>query len=70
MKPESRLDIAKRLVAETAALVDQQVQLVYYLQQSGRPAESAIILLSLMRETLKQCQSSLSLMQKYEPDLH
>jgi hypothetical protein len=66
MKPESRLDIAKRLVAETEALVEKQAQLVNYLEESGYSAESAIILLSLMRESLKQCQKSLSLMEKYE----
>lgn len=62
MKPETRLEIATRLVAEAEGLVMRQRELVASLEQDGRDAAQSLQLLQrfeLTRDNFRRILSSL-----------
>ncbi len=67
MKPESRLEIARRRVAVAEAEVLRQKLIVEDLQKSGHPAQGSIILLGLMQQSLETFRKSLALMEEHNP---
>lgn len=67
MKPETRQDIAKRLVAEAEGLVMRQRQLVAELEKSGHEAEQSQKLLGHFEDSLASFQRTLALLQARGP---
>jgi hypothetical protein len=63
MRPETRLEIATRLVAEAEALVAQQQQLVAELGRNGRGTDSARRLLFQFDRALESFRRTLALLQ-------
>jgi hypothetical protein len=60
VKPEERLEMTRRQVAETEAAVERQVAIVEELQKQDENAEGAIKLLALLRRTLKSYRAALA----------
>jgi len=60
VKPEERLEMTRRQVAETEAAVERQVAIVEELQKRGENAEGAIKLLALLRSTLTSYRAALA----------
>jgi hypothetical protein len=67
MKPETRQDIAKRLVAEAEGLVVRQRQLVAELEKSGRESDQSQELLGHFEDSLASFQRTLALLQARGP---
>jgi hypothetical protein len=60
VKPEERLEMTRRQVAETEAAVERQMAIVEELQKKGESAEGAIKLLALLRSTLASYRAALA----------
>lgn len=56
MKPESKLDILNRHIAEAEAAIARQKRLIEELEREGHPTKGSHILLGLFEETLRQAQ--------------
>ena len=59
MKPETRLDIAVRHVAEAEAAVIRQKQLIEELEEEGHPTRGSRILLRLLEDSSRNAQKAL-----------
>ena len=64
MKPESRLEIARRRVVEAEMLVERQARLVSDLQQKCRPVQHAISLLALLHASLQAFRDALAVVER------
>lgn len=67
MKPESRVEMARRHVAVAEALVRRQTQLVEDQEKAGCPTEQAFILLALLHSSLQAFRDALALMESRAP---
>jgi len=67
MKPETRLDIAGRLVAEAQAIVKRQEKLIADLEDNGQPTERSDELLELLVTALMNFKRTLALLRAAQP---
>jgi hypothetical protein len=63
MKPETRQDIARRLVAEAEGLVVRQRQLVAELEKNGHESGQSQKLLGHFEDSLESFRRTLALLQ-------
>lgn len=59
VKPESRLEIFKRRVAEAEAAVARQKRLIEDLEREGHPTQGSHILLGLLEDALRNAKDAL-----------
>ncbi len=63
MKPESRLEIMTRHLAEAEAAVARQKQLIKELEEGNHPTQGSHILLGLLEEAAKKARDTLATLQ-------
>jgi len=67
MKPENRLEIARRRLAEAEAAVARQANHIEELRKAGHATQSAISVLALLQAAVKAAREALALMEIEEP---
>jgi len=67
MKPENRLEIARRRLAEAEAAVARQANHIEELRKAGHATQSAISVLALLQAAEKAAHEALALMEIEEP---
>ena len=67
MKPENRLEIARRRLAEAEAAVARQANHIEELRKAGHATQSAISVLALLQAAEKAAREVLALMEIEEP---
>lgn len=60
MKPETKMDIAIRHLAEAEAAVLRQKHLIQELERDGHPSEGSHILLGLLEERARQARKAIA----------
>jgi hypothetical protein len=60
MKPETKLDIAVRHLAEAEAAIARQKHLIEELERDGHPSQGSRILLGLLEESAHQARQALA----------
>ncbi len=61
MKPESRLDIAERNLAQAAAAVTRQKQIIGELEAGSHSTKGSRILLGLLEDALRNATDALAM---------